>query len=45
MSKKQKTYTAEFKAEAIKAIEENQGNVSESVKTTWHFNANPFELE
>ncbi len=28
MSKKQKTYTAEFKAEAIKAIEENQGNVS-----------------
>lgn len=25
MSKKQKTYTAEFKAEAIKAIEENQG--------------------
>jgi transposase len=27
MSKKQKTYTAEFKAEAIKAIEENQGNV------------------
>ena len=32
MSKKQKTYTAEFKAEAIKAIEENQGNVSESAR-------------
>ena len=27
MSKKQKTYTAEFKAEAIKAIEENQNKV------------------
>ena len=29
MSKKQKIYTAKFKAEAIKAIESNQGNVSE----------------
>ena len=28
MSKKQKIYTAEFKAEAIKQIEENKGNVS-----------------
>ena len=28
MSKKQKFYTAEFKAEAIKVIEENKGNVS-----------------
>lgn len=32
MSKKQKTYTAEFKAEAIKAIETNQGNVSETAR-------------
>lgn len=30
MSKKHKTYTAEFKAEAIKAIEANQGNRSQS---------------
>ncbi|WP_115616087.1 IS3 family transposase, partial [Acinetobacter baumannii] len=32
MSKKQKIYTAEFKAEAIKAIELNQGNVSETAR-------------
>lgn len=32
MSKKQKIYTAEFKADAIKAIEENEGNVSETVR-------------
>ncbi|HAV4964446.1 TPA: transposase [Acinetobacter baumannii] len=32
MSKKHKTYTAEFKAEAIKAIEENKGNVSETAR-------------
>ncbi len=32
MSKKQKFYTAEFKAEAIKAIEENNGNVSETAR-------------
>ena len=32
MSKKQKFYSAEFKAEAIKAIEENKGNVSETVR-------------
>ena len=32
MSKKHKTYTAEFKAEAIKAIEANQGNVSETAR-------------
>ena len=32
MSKKQKIYTAEFKAEAIKAIEENKGNVSETAR-------------
>ena len=32
MSKKQKTYTAEFKAEAIKQIEENKGNVSETAR-------------
>ena len=31
MSKKQKFYTAEFKAEAIKAIEEKKGNFSEIV--------------
>ncbi|EKU60996.1 hypothetical protein ACINWC487_0461 [Acinetobacter nosocomialis] len=30
MSKKHKTYTTEFKAEAIKLIEANQGNVSET---------------
>ncbi len=30
MSKKQKIYTVEFKAEAIKAIEPNKGNVSET---------------
>ena len=28
MSKKQKFYTAEFKTEVIKAIEENKGNLS-----------------
>ena len=32
MSKKPKFYTAEFKAESIKAIEENQGNVSETAR-------------
>ncbi len=32
MSKKHKTYTAEFKAEAIKAIEANQGNVSKTAR-------------
>ena len=32
MSKKQKNYTAEFKAEAIKLIEANQGNVSETAR-------------
>lgn len=32
MSKKQKIYTTEFKAEAIKAIEENRGNVSETAR-------------
>lgn len=32
MSKKQKTYTAEFKAESIKAIESNNGNVSETAR-------------
>lgn len=32
MSKKQKIYTKEFKAEAIKAIETNQGNVSETAR-------------
>ncbi len=30
MSKKHNTYTTEFKAEAIKLIEANQGNVSET---------------
>jgi transposase len=32
MSKKQKFYTAEFKAEVIKAIAENKGNVSETAR-------------
>ena len=32
MSKKQKNYTAEFKAEAIKAIDSNNGNVSETAR-------------
>ena len=32
MSKKQKIYTAEFKAEAIKVIESNKGNVSETAR-------------
>lgn len=32
MSKKQKIYTAEFKAEAIKAINSNKGNVSETAR-------------
>lgn len=32
MSKKQKIYTAGFKAKAIKAIEENKGNVSETAR-------------
>ncbi len=32
MSKKHKTYTTEFKAEAIKLIEANQGNVSETAR-------------
>ncbi|NWK76289.1 transposase [Acinetobacter sp. SwsAc6] len=32
MRKKQKFYTAEFKAEAIKAIESNQDNVSETAR-------------
>ena len=44
MSKKHKTYTTEFKAEAIKLIEANQGNVSETARQQ-HFNANPFKLE
>ncbi|MFX6498998.1 transposase, partial [Acinetobacter baumannii] len=32
MSKKHKTYTTEFKDEAIKLIEANQGNVSETAR-------------
>lgn len=32
MSKKHQSYTAEFKAEAIKLIEINQGNVSETAR-------------
>jgi transposase len=32
MSKKQKIYTAEFKAKAIKSIEANQGNVSKTAR-------------
>lgn len=32
MSKKQKFYIAEFKAEAIKVIEANKGNVSETAR-------------
>ena len=32
MSKKQKTYTSEFKVESIKLIEANQGNVSETAR-------------
>ena len=32
MSKKPKFYTAAFKAEAIKSIEENKGNVSETAR-------------
>ena len=32
MSKKQKIYTPEFKAEAIKAIDSNNGNVSETAR-------------
>ena len=32
MSKKQKFYTAEFNAEAIKSIEENKDNVSETAR-------------
>nr|WP_139063466.1 transposase [Acinetobacter pittii] len=33
MSKKHKTYTTEFKAEAIKLIEANQGNVSTLIRS------------
>ncbi len=32
MSQKHKTYTVELKSEAIKALEANQGNVSETVR-------------
>lgn len=32
MTKKQKIYTADFKAETIKQIEENKGNVSETAR-------------
>ena len=32
MRKKQNFYTSEFKAEAIKVIEENKGNVSETAR-------------
>ena len=32
MSKKQKFYTAEFKAGGIKAIEDNHGNVSKTAR-------------
>lgn len=32
MSKKQKIYKTEFKAEAIRAIEANKGNVSETAR-------------
>lgn len=44
MSKKQKIYTTEFKAEAIKAIEENKGNVFRNSTTTRYFHANAIEL-
>ncbi len=48
MSKKHKFYTAEFKAEAIKTIEKNKGNVSETARqlgismqplSNWHSKA------
>lgn len=32
MSKKPKFYSVEFKTEAIKSIEENKGNVSETAR-------------
>lgn len=54
MSKKQKIYTAEFKAEAIKAIDSNKGNVSETARqlgismqtlSNWHNKAKAGTLE
>ncbi len=51
MSKKHKTYTTEFKAEAIKLIEANQGNVSEtarqlsiSMQTLSNWNTEPYRV-
>ena len=32
MTKKSRTYSTEFKAEAVKKIEENNGNISATVK-------------
>ena len=36
MSKK-KFYTVEFKTEAIKVIDENNGNVLETIGLVWYF--------
>ncbi len=44
MSKKQKFYTSEFKAEAVKAIEENEGNVSETARQLGISMQPPFQL-
>ena len=44
MSKKHKTYTTEFKAEAIKLIEANQGNVSKQLDNL-AFQCKLFKLE
>jgi len=41
MRKKQNFYTSEFKAEAIKVIEENKGNISETAR---QLHANTFKL-
>ena len=54
MTKKIKTYSAEFKAEAVKKIADNNGNISASAKqlgismqtlSSWHNKANQGKLK
>ena len=54
MTKKIKTYSAEFKAEAVKKIADNNGNISATAKqlgiamqtlSNWHHKANQGKLK
>lgn len=44
MTKKIRTYSAEFKAEAVKKIADNNGNIFSYCKAAWHNKANQGKL-